>query len=172
MNGHNVRPQNSDSNSLPRIAQNTNFRPEDALRSGASQQHQHTGPHSIELCFQPGPAGTDFPSSRLFVQTPSALGFPFEMFHGIRDISLLSIDSRLRQSAIEQPSGWSYEWPSREVFLITWLLPHKHGPRLGGPLAENRLCRVKMERTGLVTAGRRPELRDIPRIRRRGTLVS
>jgi hypothetical protein len=61
------------------------------------------------------------------------------MLHDIRDVGSRAIYPSLLQRLVEQPSCGTYEWLSRNVFLVSRLLTHEHygsGPASG---PENRL---------------------------------
>jgi hypothetical protein len=67
-----------------------------------SQRHDDPRRHRGDLGFEPWKAGFDFHSARLAVNLPRPARHPFEMLDDVRDVSLRSIDSNLREAAIEQ----------------------------------------------------------------------
>jgi hypothetical protein len=54
---------------------------------------------------------------------------PLEVFHDVCDVSLGAIDPRLQQRFVKQLSRRSYERLSGKVFVVAWLLTHKHNSR-------------------------------------------
>ena len=56
--------------------------------------------YCLHFRFKPRPTGGDFGGRRFFVLASPALWLPFEMFHGIRDIDVLSRDPGFRQCLI------------------------------------------------------------------------
>src|SRR5213594_1093423 len=97
------------------------------LRGGSAQAHQNIRFHCRELRIQPGTAGIDFPVAWFLVDAPfSALIWrPVEMLHHIRNIYITSRDANLCQSLIKQPSGWTHEGMTSEIFSISGLLDRK-----------------------------------------------
>src|SRR3989442_10277955 len=71
-----------------------------------------------------------FPANSVSCECDVFPRFPFEMFYRIRDINFFSIDSGFLKRLIENLSSWSDKQPALNVFLIAWLLSHKHHSRL------------------------------------------
>lgn len=63
--------------------------------------------------------------------TAFALWLPFEMFHGIRDIHALPLNSCFSQSLVQDFTGWSDKGMSGPVLLVARLLADEHDRRMG-----------------------------------------
>jgi hypothetical protein len=74
--------------------------------------------------------------------TLSALsGYPFEMFHDIRDVDQSAVYSGLGQRFIQKFSRRPDKWLSDAVFLVPGLFAHEHDCRFRVTLSEHRLGR-------------------------------
>src|SRR6185369_11455260 len=89
--------------------------------------------------FQPWQARRNFRSVRFLVQAALSALFPFEMFHSIRDVNLIAINTGLHQRAIQQLARRPHEWLSLKIFFVAGLLSDKKQQRPPGPRAKYRL---------------------------------
>jgi len=69
------------------------------------------------------------------------------VFDGVRDVGLLPIDTCFVERAVEELSCWSHERVASAVFLVTGLFANEHDARRSSSFPENRLRRVRVERT-------------------------
>jgi len=81
------------------------------------------------------------------MQAPLAAKLKLEMFDGVGDEYLTSIDACLAESAVEYAACRSHEGAAREIFVVAWLLPHEHHAGWYGPLAGHDLGGGSIERT-------------------------
>jgi hypothetical protein len=77
------------------------FGPKQSLGGSGSEANDHLGFDQTDFGFEPGTAGSDFASIRLFVNATFAARFPFEMFDYVGDVSLRAIDAGFDQSIVK-----------------------------------------------------------------------
>jgi hypothetical protein len=67
------------------------------------------------------------------------------VFDDIGDIGLLAVDPRLHETAVQQPSRWSYEGVVGKIFGVARLLADQHDPGTLRSFAEHGLCGVLVQ---------------------------
>jgi hypothetical protein len=122
-------------------------RPEQRLGGGGAEAADRFGPDRRDLALEPGMAGFDLALRGRFVQATLAARLPFEMLHGVGHVERAAVDAGGLQRAVEQAPGRADEGQAAAVLLVAGLLAHQHhaGVRIAG--AEDRLRRVRVERT-------------------------
>jgi len=55
-----------------------------------------------------------------------ALGFPFEVLHGVGHVQVSSGNSGFGERLVQGLSRRTYKWTTCPVFLIAWLLSDEH----------------------------------------------
>jgi hypothetical protein len=95
----------------------------------------------LEFRDQPRTARFNFASTRLFVDTPFTARFPLEVFYGVGDIALRTVDPNALQGLIENLTRWSDKWLPGLIFLITGLFADKDDTT-PSTFTENRLSGV------------------------------
>ena len=133
---------------------------EQRLGRGRTQQDQQVRLHHCDFAIQPGTTGIDLRGIRLLVQAPLALGLPFEVLDGVRDIDTLAVDARLLERLVEHTSGGTDERFSFPVLAIAGLLAHEHDLGVFGALAEDGLGAGLVEVTGATTGSRLAQRRQ------------
>jgi hypothetical protein len=118
------------------------LRPEQILRSGCAQAHDHLRTDGSNLRFEPGAAGRYFKRIWLFMQPNFTPWLPLEMLNRIGDINLSSVDTRQFEAPIQQLAGGPDEWFPLLILAITRLFPHHKNRGMGSPFAKNDLGRV------------------------------
>src|SRR5437867_3649632 len=126
---------------LAMLSHNAEILAQQGLRGSSAQAHQNFRFHCRELRIQPGTAGIDLPVARFLVDAPfsTLIWRPVEMLHHIRNIYITSRDANLCQSLIKQPSGWTHERMTSEIFSISGLLANEDDFSMCVPFAEHRL---------------------------------
>jgi hypothetical protein len=92
---------------------------------GSAQTNHDLRLDQLYLRLKPGAAGLDFSRRWFFVQPALAKRFPLKVFNRICNITEVTIDLRLFQSAIQQSAGWSDEWETSAIFSIAGLFAHE-----------------------------------------------
>src|SRR4029077_19791902 len=101
--------------------------------------------NKAQLRFQPRAAGCDLARIWFLMNSAFPARLPFEMFHRVRDINLLAINSRFFQRPVHDFSSWSHERFTLLIFVIAGLFANQHDRRviraftkdgLRGPLVE------------------------------------
>jgi hypothetical protein len=90
------------------------------------------------------------------VQPPLADGFPFEVFHGVRDVDGGTIDSGGSQRLVQDPARGTNERPAFPIFTIARLFSHHEHARARGAFTKYRLRSDFPKRTPAAAAGRLP----------------
>src|ERR1700722_10211530 len=98
--------------------------PEKRLGGRSSQTDDHLGFERFDFGVQPWPAGGNLGGVGLFVNAKLASRLPVEMFYGVRDVNVGSINSGLSQRFIQQIPRRTPEWLSRLALLITRNFTH------------------------------------------------
>jgi hypothetical protein len=88
------------------------------------------------------------------VEASFAGGFPFEVFHGVGDVSLGPIHAGFFEGFIEHSSGRANERLSFEVLLIARLFAYKYNSSARRTFAKDGLCSGAPERAGFALFGR------------------
>src|SRR5437763_6189566 len=101
---------------------------EQGLRRGRAERHDDLRFDDADLRLEPRKAGLDFDRARFAVNAPRTARHPFEMFDDIGDVSLLAVDPRLHETAVQQPSRWSYEGVAGKILAVARLLADQHDP--------------------------------------------
>src|SRR5262245_49438321 len=107
---------------LPALRADTKVSTEKCLCRRRSQTHDNLGLDDCDFSLEPWTAGIDLDRVRFLVDAPLAAWLPFEMFHCIRDVGLVSIKASFLQRPVENFSRRADEWLSLQIFLITGLL--------------------------------------------------
>src|SRR5256885_1382177 len=127
---------------------------EQRLGRGRTQQDQEVRLHHCDFAIQPETTGIDLSGIRLLVQATLALGLPFEVLDGVRDIDTPALDARLLERLVEHASGGADERFSFPVLAIAGLLAHEHDLGVFGALAEDGLRAGLVEVACATTGGR------------------
>src|SRR5256886_2783758 len=130
------------------------------LGRGRPQQDQQVRLDHRDFGIQPGTTGVDLSGIRLLVQATLALGLPFEVLDGVRDIDMRAVDARLLERLVEHASGGTDERFSFPVLAIAGLLAHEHDQGVFGALAEDGLRARLVEVTGATTGSRLAQRRQ------------
>src|ERR1700674_224869 len=126
---------------------------ENRLRRRRAETNEQLRPNEPQLRFEPGPARGNFARIGFLVDAALPARFPLKMLHRVRDVNLGAIDPRFFERAIEKLAGWTDEWFTRQIFLISRLLAQEHKRRAFRSFAENGLGSVSVERAGCATSG-------------------
>ena len=118
-----------------------------ASRRGGSKRNDHRGFDDRAFKVLPPTATVDLVGIGPLVQPPLASHLVFEVLHGIGDEHGFSIDARIGESLIQNPTGWTDERQARKVLVITRLLADQHHRSLFRALPRHRLGRVFVKRT-------------------------
>src|SRR4029078_241901 len=115
---------------------------EDRRRCRRAERDHHARTHELELLDQPGLAGADFIRTGLLVDAALPALAYVEVFDGVRDVEVASIETPFRHQRIQQLPGWADERPAGEIFVVAGLLTHQRHRRAGAALAEEHPARV------------------------------
>lgn len=140
--------------------------PSKAWAAVAPEANDNPGPDNPNLRVQPWPAGGYFPGAGLLVEPALPMRLPLEMLHDVRDIDTPPVDAGLFQRLVEQSTGGTDKWPSREVFVVARDFSHHHDLRARRAFPKDSLGTNLPERARgasrgrLSQAGQRGVLRD------------
>jgi len=131
--------------------------PGQCIKSGSAHGHDQVGGKQAQLCCQPPGAALNLAAIRAFMQPPLAALFEFEMFDGVRHITLRAVDAGFLETLVEETAGWSDEGSAFQVLLIAGLLTDENHARFRAAFAENQLGGVSVEITSPASLGVVPE---------------
>ena len=94
------------------------------------------------------------------MDTALAALFMLEMLHDIRHEDVAPVEIAFLQGAIQEAARGSYKRTAGTVFLVAGLLAYQHDRRRRGPLTDNALCRVNIQRAALATRNGLGNLRE------------
>jgi hypothetical protein len=89
-----------DMGELPTNIGDTNGHPKYAGGGASAQTNDDLRLNQLDLCLKPRTTGLDFSRSRFLMQSALTKRFPLKMFDGVGDVTEITIDLRLIQSAI------------------------------------------------------------------------
>src|ERR1044072_8369446 len=101
------------------------------------------------------------------MQSALATLFPTEVFYGIGDIDVASLQPYLLKHFRQHLSRRTDEWFALQVFLVARDFPDKHQPRFRRSLAKHCLSCSFVELTAMAYLRRAFQLRQAPLPRRR-----
>src|SRR5579863_6987591 len=103
------------------------FSRQTAGRCGAECNDQF-GPDQSPLNVIPPLAARDFVTVRTFVQSAFAADFEFEMLDRVGNEDGSAVEPGISDRAIQDSPSRAYKGMTREVFIISRLLPYHHKP--------------------------------------------
>ena len=95
---------------------------EECLRRCGAEANKNPRTNDCDLCLEPRHACANLTGSRLLMYATLAARFPFEVLYGIRDVSLVSIDTRIDERFIKESSRRSDKRVTCDILFIARLL--------------------------------------------------
>jgi diguanylate cyclase (GGDEF)-like protein len=135
--------------------------PEQRLRGGRAEQHQHSRLDDGELGLEPGTAGSHLRPVRLLVNPPLSARLPLEVLDRVRDIRVRAVDLGFGERLVEQPAGGADERPAGTILLVARLLADEHHVRGQRPFPEHRLRPDLPEMAAAAAGGRLAQAREV-----------
>jgi len=118
---------------------------EDAEGRRRAQTDQDFGLNRPDLAFEPGKTGLNFGGIRLGVDAALSARNPFEVFHGVRHVSLFAANVGLKQRFVQKHPRRPHDRLTRFVFVVSGLFSDEQNTGALFSFAEHGLSRVSIE---------------------------
>ena len=126
---------------------------EDGTGCGGAETNDQFGPDYGNLGIQPRLASNDLNGRRFFVDASLAALLELEVFHGVGEIDVATVDARIAERSIEKRAGGPDKRQASQVLLVTGLLTDHNNARGWRALAKNGLSGMTVQITTLAFLG-------------------
>ena len=109
---------------------------------GCAEANDECGPDYGHFGVEPWLARNDFNSRRFLVDPSLAALLEFEVFHGICDIDVGTVDTGIFEGSLEKRASGTDEWTPGEILFIAGLLTDHNNTRRWRTFAQNGLSGV------------------------------